>query len=717
MFPTLCALSVLAFTGVLYLVSYKNFYYDEWDFVSAYRPQQTTSILLPHNEHWSTIPILIWKLLFLLFGLRNHLPYEAAALATHVVCVGILFALIRRRSGDLPAFAAALILLVLGTGATNIVWAFQVAWTLSVAFGLLAMLVIDSSPIALRPWRAAAISGALLCSLMSSGVGLGFLAAVTIQLLAERRRRLYLVAVIVPIAAYLAWFLLYGAGLAGTPGALCAGCPTAFGVDVHSIGPRSLTSVLAYVVFGLEASAAGVFGLAGSVGAAVLVVVFGLLAWHCYVQGRVEGWELGLFGGLLAQFTLIALTRVQFGLGGAVDPHYVYVGVVYLLPLIANAIKRLPLRGLWGAALACGVVLALLANAIQLVEQAIAQTDLMQTENAELRTLELFRGAPDMALHRPLDDRIMPQLTASRYFAAVDELGSAVPASTPTSLSNLPIRAVDHEMVVLFGDALKVTAEAPLSTQGMPCQEVDSSAGAIIDLQVPDGGSMVMRASIAGNAALSLGFLAPPSADGLQSVALGAATLERVQLPNTGRPIFWRLRITTGPVGNLQVCSPDKLQVHTGSIVFSAEAAGGALDPGWTTVADADAFGGLAAELPAGTATESFKNDIFGTQTVPPPRIYDVWFRVRVTRTRGDKPEMTLGLWDYTAWRWVGSTAYQANQVGTTYTWVKVATAVTPDPGHRLVYIAEFATHVSPLSTDWFIDEAVMVPTGAPQPT
>jgi hypothetical protein len=143
-------------------------------------------------------------------------------------------------------------------------------------------------------------------------------------------------------------------------------------------------------------------------------------------------------------------------------------------------------------------------------------------------------------------------------------------------------------------------------------------------------------------------------------------------------------------------------------MVFSAEAAEGALDPGWTTVADADALGGLAARLPAGTATDSSKKDIFGTQTVPPPATYDVWFRVRVTRTTGDKPEMTLGLWDYTAWRWVGSTAYQANQV---------ATGVTPDPGHRVVYIAEFATHVSPLSTDWYIDEAVIVPSGAPAPT
>jgi hypothetical protein len=48
----------------------------------------------------------------------------------------------------------------------------------------------------------------------------------------------------------------------------------------------------------------------------------------------------------------------------------------------------------------------------------------MRIQKAELRTLELFRGAPDIALDRQLDDSIVPQLTASRYFAAIDELGS-----------------------------------------------------------------------------------------------------------------------------------------------------------------------------------------------------------------------------------------------------------------------------------------------------
>jgi hypothetical protein len=700
----------------LYFTSYQNFYYDEWDFVTAFRPSQATPLLFPHNEHWSTIPILIWKVLFVVVGLRAHWPYEAAALAAHAACVLLLFALIRRRSGDLPAFAAAFTLLVLGTGATDIVWAFQVAWTLSIAFGLIAMLVVDSSPSALIPWRVAAVSAALLCSVMSSGIGLGFVAALTVQLLADRSRRRYLIALAVPIAAYLLWFVFYGAGLAGTPGQPCATCPTAFGNDLGSIGPGYIPKVVAYLAIGLEASAAGIFGLAGNAGEVVLVMLAGLMAWHWYAQGRVESWELGLIAGLGAQFTLIGLVRTRFGLTGAADPHYVYVGVAYLLPLVANAFKRLPWRGLWRPALAGGFALALSANALRLADQAIAQVGLMQIQNAELRTLELFRGAPDMALDRELDISIMPQLTASRYFAAIDELGSPVPSSTPRSLQDLPVHAVDRELVALFGGALRVTGNVRID-EGMSCQTVDAAAGSVIDLQVPNGGSVVMKPSLAGGAALSLGALGPPSSVPLRDVQLLGGLGTRVQLPSTGREMKWRLRITTGRVGEMQVCGADNLHSFAGTSVFSAGAAGGALDPGWKSVPDTTALGGLAAKLPAGIATASFKNDIFGTPQAVPPGAYDVWFRVRVTQPTGDRPEMTLGLWDSTAWRWINSTTYQANQVSGSYTWVKVAADAFPPAGHRLVFIAEFANHSAPLTTDWYIDQAVMFPTGAAAPS
>src|SRR5579864_5117891 len=116
LWPALIVVSLLTFGALLYVTGYMNFFWDEWDFVTTARPWNINVFLLPHAEHWSTIPILIWKVLFLVVGIRTHIPYEAALLIGHLGAVLLLFTFIRRRSGDVSAFAAALVLLLLGGG-------------------------------------------------------------------------------------------------------------------------------------------------------------------------------------------------------------------------------------------------------------------------------------------------------------------------------------------------------------------------------------------------------------------------------------------------------------------------------------------------------------------------------------------------------------------------------------------------------------------------
>jgi hypothetical protein len=561
---SLVALSVITFAGLVYLTSYKNFFYDEWDFVVAYRPRQSTSILLPHNEHWSTIPILVWKVLFVLFGLRTHIPYEAVAIAGHMVCVLLMFELIRRRSGELPALGASLVLLVLGAGASNIVLAFQLTWTLSIAFGLMAMLVVETSPAGWSRRRIGAVAGLLLCSLMSSGLGLGFLAAISVQLLIDRSRRHLLIAVPPVLVVYLAWFIAYGSN--GSP---CGGCPTAIG-SIRSIDPGYLFDVAGFEQLGLTASVVGIFGLTvfglpKLVVLAILVSFIGLLAWHWYSQDGLASWEVGLLAGLVTQFTLVGLVRARLQPLGAADPHYVYVGVVYLLPLVANALKHISWHRMLRPVMVGALALIVGSNAWLLANQALNQRDLIETQNVELRVVELFRGAPDMALNSPLDGNIMPQLTAARYYAAVDELGSPVPASVPASLNRLSANAADRQLVTLFGAALTVTADAQ-SAPTSPCQRFDASTGSTLDANVPDGGSITIQASRGGEAAFSLGMLAPPTSRPLLKTNLGVATPERVQVPNTGRPVAWQLRIRMAAIGELLVCGLDHFQFHTAGL-------------------------------------------------------------------------------------------------------------------------------------------------------
>lgn len=706
------ALSVGVFAWLLALTSYRNFFYDEWDFITQYRPSQSTSVLLPHNEHWSTIPILIWKLLFLLFGIRSHIPYEAVALAGHVACVLLLFALIRRRSGDLPAFSAALILLVLGTGATNIVWAFQVAWTLTIAFGLLALLLIGSN-VPFR-WRVASVSAALLCALMSQGgIGLGFLIAVAVELIFDRRRRPLLLALVVPVAAYGVWFLFYGAGLPGTPGAPCPTCePTGLGSDLRhtSINLAYVLSVMAFVATVLGASAAGVLGLMGAAWLPVLIVTAVLLAWHWYRRSHIESWEAGLLAALIGQFTLIALTRVRFGLGAASDPHYIYIGVVYLLPLIAHAVKDLPWHRWWRPALAAVFALALVGNVTELRHQALIQTDLMLTENAELQTAEAFRGAPDMAVERSLDDTIMPQLRARDYFAAIDELGSPVPRATVDTLRTLPVEAVDAEMLNLFGGALKASTDSSRSTVGLQCQIVEASQAAVLDFRVPAGQWVVLEPTRVGNILLSLSFQNPPVRP-LSQVTVQAVKPVWIYVPNTGKGTDWRLRIQTAATNVASVCSTANIRLNlTANNVYRSEATSFTFGNGWSSVADASAVGGRAAKVSAGTGPSS---GAFGTEFVPDPGAYDLWYRVRVASKSGTTPQIILTLTDISAGSYAASSTFKPSQANTEYSWLLVASNVVPTSGHRV----RFQINVSVgLTTDWYVDEAVMVPAGSPPP-
>jgi hypothetical protein len=323
------------------------------------------------------------------------------------------------------------------------------------------------------------------------------------------------------------------------------------------MGPGYIGNVVAYIALGIEASAVGIVGLTWDVaGVAALLGFGGLLAWHWYVEGRIESWELGLVAGLLAQFALIAVVRARFNWEGAADPHYVYVGVVYLLPLIATALKRYSWNRVSAPFLVVGVLLAVLANATLLANRAVEQKAVMQTENAELRVVELFRAAPDLALDRALDDKIMPQLTARRYLAAIDQLGSPVPFSTPSALEKLPPQAVDDEMVTLFGGAVSIKPATAL----IATRSCSTASGSAIDVQVPDGQAIAVVPSRSGSIRLTLGVLAAPSSRPLLIAPVGEATPQLIQMPNTGKPVIWRVRIDASSLGDLQICRTDALQ-------------------------------------------------------------------------------------------------------------------------------------------------------------
>jgi hypothetical protein len=686
---------------MLYITSYKDFYFDEWDFIISRRPWTLQIFILPRFYYMSAIPILVWKLLFVVVGLRSYVPYEATLLLTDIAAVLLLFALIRRRSGDLPAFAAALTLLVFGGGSYDIVFAFQICFVGAIAFGLLAMLLIQDASHFAR--RVIAISLALTAGLMCHVLELAFIVAIFIEVGIDPRRRRLLLALVAPVVALLAWYLAFDTGsIAGTPG-----------VSTELLrGPAGLALVaglVGFVLAGAEATAAAVFGFGVQVGVAALALLAGLITWTWGRQGKIESWQLGMVAGLLTFFLLTGLGRLQFGASYASQTRYIYVGAVFLLPLIAHAARELPWRGIWRPALSLVFAAILVANVVQLGDAARSQVELMTVENAELQTVEYFRSAPDMSMGNLIDASTMWALHAGEYLAARDELGSPVPPLTASNLPNLPSWAVDRVMVNLFGDALTVSSSSS-EALSLPCRNVDSSTASTLAFQVPDSQTILLQSSRSGYADLSLGFLNPPASPSLKRVDLQASKPLFLRLPNTGKPAVWQLWIRTTDVGELRVCSEVAPAVTRLSRYEDLAATFTSGPDWWPYVKDAAASSQWSSKGAAGTQSP---DGAYGDSFTPIPGAYDIWYRVRVAADSSTKPEMILTVVDLNAGEYWSSASFSPSQVGTTYRWMLVASNVTPVSNHALRFQVNVAAQ---MSTDWYIDEAAMVPASTPMP-
>lgn len=145
-------------------------------------------------------------------------------------------------------------------------------------------------------------------------------------------------------------------------------------------------------------------------------------------------------------------------------------------------------------------------------------------------------------------------------------------------------------------------------------------------------------------------------------------------------------------------------QTPNGTLNLQAEAESGALGTGWSSIADGAASAGNTAKCASGTA--SGNADLFGTAFSPPGGWYSLAVRARVTSAVGAVNEMTFGWWDVTSGSFMAQGPFKANQLLTTYTWVLVGPFFTASFDSQRFRAVSAAT----LGTDWFIDQAVLIP-------
>jgi hypothetical protein len=309
------------------------FYLDEWDFLAGRSATNFGDLMRAHNENWSTIPILLYRGIFSVVHLQSYWPYQVPVVVAHLCVVGLLW-IIMRRSGvnQWVALLCAGLLLFFGSGYENIVWAFQIGFTGSMAFGLGQLLAADhDGPIDRRDWLGLALGlGALLCST----VGVSTVAVVGLAALLRRGWRAAAFHTLPLGALFIVWNLAERPQRPENPG------HSPVSTVVGQVAKWDVAT-LGYVVGHL-----GTYRVVG-VALAVLVVVGLWVAWSrmgLRAVRRQQSMVVAMLAGLVMFATMSGSGRWFFGTSAAATPRYLYLEAAFALPAVAVATWALMCR-------------------------------------------------------------------------------------------------------------------------------------------------------------------------------------------------------------------------------------------------------------------------------------------------------------------------------------------------------------------------------------
>ena len=316
-------LSVVALVFYLVVGRHVWFFFDEWNFLAG-RTLNVHGLLDDHGGHLVMLPVIVFRALFFVFGLRSYLPYQVVIVVLHITTAWLLRA-VMRRSGVRPltATAAASLFLFFGSGAQNILQAFQITFVGALAFGLVQLLLADhDGPIDRRDWLGLAAGfGAIACS----GVGLTMLGVVAVAVLVRRGCARGALHAVPPFVVWVIWHSAYSKNNPTTTNA---------GLIFHwsRLGLAGTFNAMGQVPF------------VGWLLAAVLVAGL-VLAARTFPHGwrRDAAIPVAFLAGAAAFLVTTGISRLWAGLAGATQNRYLYIVAALLLPplaLAADAIAR-----------------------------------------------------------------------------------------------------------------------------------------------------------------------------------------------------------------------------------------------------------------------------------------------------------------------------------------------------------------------------------------
>ena len=324
------ALAVLAAAVLMRLGLGLTFFADEWTFIQSPSLGDPASWFEPHNEHWSTLPIVAYRLLVETVGLGSYVPYLALITVLHLIVASLVYVLAKAKAGAVVGLGAAVIVLFLGSGFENLFWGFQIGFIGSTAAGLGAMALLDGAPTRMRIGGAITL---LIAGLMCSGMGVTFLVVVAVELLLDPRRRGLLPLLMLPIGIYAAWYLALGhVGITAVR--------NPFTLTAISGAPLAIVRGLGHAVGGASGVGPDVGSWAGSIGAVLLIVTAGMGR-----LGPATSRACGCLAGIAAQYALIGIFRTSGVEDATAYSRYTYISATLTIVGMSAVIGALWLPG------------------------------------------------------------------------------------------------------------------------------------------------------------------------------------------------------------------------------------------------------------------------------------------------------------------------------------------------------------------------------------
>jgi hypothetical protein len=317
------AIAVAALLGGVWLVLLGRgltFFWDEWEFIQARSLTDVSTWFVPHGEHWTMLPALLYRAVFEIVGLRTYVPYHAVLIALHLLVVAGVYVLLRRTSGPWLAVLSALLILLFGSGFEDLFWAFQYGFVACTALGLAALILLDG---AASTRRAVLLAIVVVAALMSSGLGLPVLAIVAVELWLRPEWRRHLWVALLGAAIYAAWFVAIGRVNVGSQGS--------------PFTMQALRNIPATIVDGFGAAVGGVFGVGPLLGTIVATALLVVVAWQARRRGLPPR-VVAISAGLVVLYTIVGLARSEHPGGGA--PRLVYFAGPLLIVVLGQLVGR-----------------------------------------------------------------------------------------------------------------------------------------------------------------------------------------------------------------------------------------------------------------------------------------------------------------------------------------------------------------------------------------